>query len=449
MNDTATKKSETLITLQDEFNKMFPSIIIFLGTVIIYLCIYKDYVRVGFNVEWVIIRLMYLPFVLATWKASKLPMIQKSKLYELPLWLAGLYITLFCTYFAFSTGGLKSDYAFGLIQFYFVLSILPLTPFSFYGLSITSLLLYVSLNLFKFGYAQLHDHVTLTKMLPLLIYSPIIYTIISKIRSAKLTYQNQLAETLISRDEVIKEQSKKLADTETKAAVGLMVAQIAHDIRSPIATLNIISSGMLDFSSQSISVIRDATSRINDIANNLLMRFCGKSRELTKLYRMNTVVEEAEKIITEKKFQYKDRQVDFRLITNISQDNRTIEICMSDYMRVISNLINNSVDAITKNGLVSLELFNDATHFYTKVTDNGIGMSKLQLENAFVQGVTTKSEGCGLGLFHAKSIIEAINGSISISSEQNVGTTISIMIPTQQFEEVSSVAQNFTNINLI
>lgn len=417
------------ITIKEEFNKIFPAIIIFLGTVIIYLCIYKDFVRVGFNLNWILIRLMYLPFVLVVWKLSKIALIQSSRFYELPLWLAGIYITLFCAYFSFSTGGLKSDYALGLIQFYFVLSVMPLTVITFYGLSIISLIIYIALNVFEFGTAPLHNQIAITAMLPLLIFSPIVYIITSHIRSAKLAYQNRLADILRSRDEVIITQSRKLADVETKAAVGLMVAQMAHDIRSPIATLNMITSGLIEFTDQYIPVIRDATGRINDIANDLLKRFSGKENEGFSRYSINVINEEIGKIITEKKFQFKDKSVSFLLSLIEGKSDVYVELNISDFLRVISNLINNSVEAFKNTGIVKIITSLNVDYFHIEVIDNGVGMTKAQLDNAFVQGVTTKLEGCGLGLFHAKSIINSLNGLIEITSEVNVGTRVSIRMP--------------------
>jgi len=136
-------------SLQIDFNKAFPAFIIYLATIIILLSFFKDLVRVGFKLHWLLIRIGYLPFILIVWEISKRKF--KTRFYEIPLWAAGLYITSFCTYFSFSTGGLKSDYIFGLLQLYFAIALMPITAITFYVTTFFSIAIYVGVNLHEFG----------------------------------------------------------------------------------------------------------------------------------------------------------------------------------------------------------------------------------------------------------------------------------------------------------
>lgn len=415
-------------TLKDEFIKSFPPIIIFLGTAIIYLCFLKDLVRVGFKLEWLIIRLGYLPFMLVVWKISKRNILP-TKFYEAPLWAAGIYITFLCAYFSFSTGGLKSDYAFGLIQFYFVISVMPLTAFTFCGLSITSLLIYICLNVLIFGSNILHDHVVITAMLPLLIFSPIIYVITSRIRHAKLALQNTLTNTLIERGQVIATQSRYLADVETKAAVGIMVAQVAHDIRSPVAVLNMIASGIFEYNTETQGMMRNATARIDDIANNLLMKFRSKPDDLNSPHRVQNLIENINQIVLEKRIQYKTVTVELKY--NVQNEIQTgmINFEPSDFMRVISNILNNSVESLVGGGVIEINFSTQNEQVVIEIIDNGCGMSQETLNKICQQGQTTKENGFGLGLFHAKSILQALGGGLNIRSQIGSGTAIVITLP--------------------
>src|SRR5437763_226703 len=108
-------------TLAHEFKKSVPPFLIYLATSIIWLSFLKDLSKVGFNPLWLSIRLAYLPFMLGVWYIFKHHF---KKIYEFPLWASGFYITAFCTYFSFATGGLKSDYVFGLIEFYFGIALM-------------------------------------------------------------------------------------------------------------------------------------------------------------------------------------------------------------------------------------------------------------------------------------------------------------------------------------
>ena len=63
------------------------------------------------------------------------------------------------------------------------------------------------------------------------------------------------------------------------------------------------------------------------------------------------------------------------------------------------------------------------------ISDNGYGISKMDMEKIFEPSFTTKSSGMGLGLSMIKSIITAYNGSITFTSKSNVGTTFNITFP--------------------
>src|SRR3990167_4373757 len=380
----------TQLALRDEFIRLYAPVIIFLGTAIIYLCILKDYAQIGFNWKWLLIRLAYLPFVASIWALSK-PKLLESQYYEVPLWLAGLYIAFFCAYFSFSTGGLNSNYVFGLIQFYFVISVMPLTEKTFYGLSLSLTMIYLGMNIFKFGAEVLSDHVMLTAMLPLLIFSPIIHVITSRIRLSKIKLQKALTDTLAERDEIIKLQAKELADIETKAAVGLMMAQVVHDIRSPLAVLNMISSGLLKFNAETQLMIRNAISRINEIANNLLIKFKGNQEINQTRQSVQQLIKNVGRIIAEKRLQYQGSNVDFQYDIQAYVDAGEVDLPSSDFMRILSNLLNNAVESLDKSGDVKVVVGLQDRQLRIDVIDNGCGMAPSVLKNVYQQGQTTKA----------------------------------------------------------
>lgn len=73
-----------VISLRSEFIKAFPPFLIYLGTAIILLSFFKDLVRVGFHLSWLLIRLGYLPFVIIVWISAKKNLIN-TRFYEVPL----------------------------------------------------------------------------------------------------------------------------------------------------------------------------------------------------------------------------------------------------------------------------------------------------------------------------------------------------------------------------
>lgn len=93
---------------------------------------------------------------------------------------------------------------------------------------------------------------------------------------------------------------------------------------------------------------------------------------------------------------------------------------------VITNLIENSIDAMKNHGVVNIfaREFND--HIVIEVKDSGPGIPVEIINKVFSSLYTTKTEGTGLGLKMAKTIIDSHGGSISV---RNNPTTISIKLP--------------------
>lgn len=431
MDNKSLTKNEAILSkssLQEEFNKTFPPFIIYLGTLIILLSFFKDIVRVGFNLDWLLIRISYLPFILIVWKFANKKL--NKRFYEFPLWAAGLYITSFCTFFAFSTGGLKSDYIFGLIQFYFAIALMPVTAFTFYLTTFVSISMYIFFNLYQFGIYNLPDREISSTLLPLFVFSIVVYIINSKIRSTKLNFQNQLYFTIKQRDEVIKEQSKELAEIETKGALGTLAAQVAHDIRSPLATLTILTSHNYSIPEDSRILLRNVINRIRDIANDLVE----KNRNITTNldgYSTQLMAAVIYPLVSEKRVQYRSK-TQILIEFEPCEENYAIfgKINLLEFKRMLSNLINNAVEALPEKGTVFIKLNQINQSIQLTISDNGKGIPQNIIDKLGNLGVSyNKLGGSGLGLFHAKNTMEKMNGKMELMSDLNKGTDVILTFP--------------------
>jgi two-component system sensor histidine kinase DctS len=103
-----------------------------------------------------------------------------------------------------------------------------------------------------------------------------------------------------------------------------------------------------------------------------------------------------------------------------------------DIVTILGNLIENAFEAYAadqKNKVVECTIKGNQQHLYIMVKDNGKGIPKQQQENIFTYGYSTKGkEGRGIGLALVSQIVAAEEGIITVKSEQNKGTTISIEI---------------------
>ncbi len=100
------------------------------------------------------------------------------------------------------------------------------------------------------------------------------------------------------------------------------------------------------------------------------------------------------------------------------------------------NFIDNAVEAGKNNDahiLISCTLQNqpipDSNKVYVEISDDGVGIPKQNLERILQPGFTSKENGSGMGLLIAKTLIEQNDGEVVITSRENIGTTVTVMLP--------------------
>ncbi len=95
---------------------------------------------------------------------------------------------------------------------------------------------------------------------------------------------------------------------------------------------------------------------------------------------------------------------------------------------VISNLIENSIDAMKNQGVINIFGREFSDHVIIEIKDSGPGIPQDIINKLFSSLLTTKSDGTGLGLKMSKTIIDLHGGSITV---RNNPTTFSIKLPKQ------------------
>ncbi|MEP6605022.1 MAG: HAMP domain-containing sensor histidine kinase [Nitrosospira sp.] len=114
--------------------------------------------------------------------------------------------------------------------------------------------------------------------------------------------------------------------------------------------------------------------------------------------------------------------------------------------QALINLVSNGIKFNNLGGSVSVRTFTEASRTCVEIRDTGIGMASDQIYRAFqpfVQldaGHSRKYEGTGLGLSLTKMLIEAMKGSIIVESELEVGSCITITLPTVVLADLTRAA---------
>ncbi len=97
--------------------------------------------------------------------------------------------------------------------------------------------------------------------------------------------------------------------------------------------------------------------------------------------------------------------------------------------QVLVNLIKNAMQAMTKNGILTLQTGEGADGVWFSVADTGGGIPQEQINRIFEPFYTTKKKGTGLGLMIVQRIVRAHGGRIELESQVGRGTTFRIWLP--------------------
>lgn len=225
---------------------------------------------------------------------------------------------------------------------------------------------------------------------------------------------------------------------EAERKLFTLAAQVAHDIRSPLAALQIV----VNMSANTIPeeqrvILRGAAERINDIANNLLHDYKQSRKTTEKNQHKNKLSPEliasvVDKIITEKRTQYINKNITFDFLADGGTRGLFALVNLAHFNRALSNLLNNAVEAIKhENGKIIIKIKKNNNLVKLEITDNGCGMPKEMISQIGNSGFTSgKKDGAGIGLFTAAEQIKQWNGTLNVESEVNKGTTIAISLPT-------------------
>ncbi|WP_160723791.1 ATP-binding protein [Bacillus sp. USDA818B3_A] len=218
--------------------------------------------------------------------------------------------------------------------------------------------------------------------------------------------------------------------------IGNLAASTAHEIRNPLTgikgLIKLLSEEDKDEKAQSyFKVIQSEIDRINSIVSELLI--LGKPTAYTfQTCDVNEIVSDIEPIISSEA-NYSNVNITFSYHPEV-----LLVSCMKDQLKqVILNLAKNALQAMPYGGELSIHLDKHLEKCRITVTDNGIGMSKVQISQAFNPFYSLKKGGSGLGLTVCKRIIDSYGGEIIINSSPNQGTQVEIILPLDSHQSVS------------
>lgn len=243
-------------------------------------------------------------------------------------------------------------------------------------------------------------------------------------------FSQQMEERIQKTTADLRKTEAQLIRSEKLAALGQLAAGIAHEIRNPLTSINILIHSLTEnvppetAHHEDLQVIEEEISRINEIVDQFL-RFARPAPPLFQKADALSIFEETlqllrpqiekNRIIVEK---------EFRVLPPISMDREQMK-------QVILNLLLNAVQAMPNGGHLTLrgQVLENDRWVTLSIQDSGIGIPSEDMNKLFDPFFSTKEGGVGLGLSIAHRIIDQHHGKIEVESATGKGTLLTVWLP--------------------
>ncbi len=248
----------------------------------------------------------------------------------------------------------------------------------------------------------------------------------------------QLADSL----ENLKKMQKKLIEAEKLSALGRLTADIAHEIRNPLAALGgmarrldkRIPEGSRE--KEYVKVILSEAARLESILRDILI-LSAQGRFELKRGDINQPVREGVEFFCDVCSQQK-----IKIVEDYATNLPRVYFDHDSVKQAVGNLITNAIEALMPQGgtvtvRTGTEFSNEITWVTVSVSDTGPGIPEEKLELIFEPFYSTKKigVGTGLGLSIVRKIMEEHRGFVRVKSRVGEGSTFTLYFPYQSEEE--------------
>lgn len=229
---------------------------------------------------------------------------------------------------------------------------------------------------------------------------------------------------------------EQLRQSEKLSALGLLAAEVAHEIRNPLTVMKMLFHSLdlkfprNDPRAEDVRIMGDKMELLNRIVEQIL-DFARSTEPQPAPVNVNQVIEDLG-LLT----RHKLTNQGIRLVRDLAPDLPQVMADAIQLEQVFLNLTLNAVEAMPEGGSlkISTQLVKGRGRAGNQVNiefaDTGTGMTEEQQARAFTSLLsTTKAKGTGLGLALVGRIVDAHRGRLAIKSIPGKGTTISVRLP--------------------
>ncbi len=222
---------------------------------------------------------------------------------------------------------------------------------------------------------------------------------------------------------------ESLRRNEKLTTLGMLAAEIAHEIRNPLTVIKLLFDSLnLQFEANDerrtdVSVIGDKLNQLEEIVGRVLS--FGRNREgMYARYDLNRIAEDSLRLVRLKLHQQK-----ISISYKPHRAGLFFEVNKGQIQQVLLNLILNATQAMPEGGKIEIETQEKDNQIIFSIRDNGTGMPKEIQSDIFESFLTNRPDGTGLGLSISKRILRSHRGDISLIDSSPTGTYFQFWLP--------------------
>jgi len=224
---------------------------------------------------------------------------------------------------------------------------------------------------------------------------------------------------------------EQLRHNERLGALGLLAAEVAHEIRNPLTVMKMLFHSLdlqfpaTDPRAQDVQVMGQKMDQLNQIVDRVL-RFARSAEPTFELVDLNELLADV-LLLTRHALTQRGIVLQTEFAANLPR----VRADRAQIEQAALNLILNAADAMPEGGTLTVTsaLSAQPSAVSLAFADTGSGISPEKREQLFAPFLTTKARGTGLGLAIVQKIVEAHNGQIEVTSAPGKGTTFCILLP--------------------
>ncbi|CAI8291022.1 MAG: Sporulation kinase E [Opitutia bacterium UBA7350] len=228
------------------------------------------------------------------------------------------------------------------------------------------------------------------------------------------------------------ESEDSLRRNEKLTTLGMLTAEIAHEIRNPLTVIKLLFDSLNlrfegdDERERDVALIGEKLGQLEDIVERVLG--FGRMREgLNGNYNLNQLIEETLRLV-----RLKMEQMHIEVQYSPCAGALIVTVNKGQIQQVILNLLLNAIAVMPHGGRIKINTYSEAKEAIFQIADNGPGMTEASQQKIFESFLTHRAEGTGLGLSISKQILRSHRGDIRLMHSSPDGTTFSFQLPISQ-----------------